>query len=174
MNKETIKKSFLLDWIVPIAAAVILALLINHFVLFKISVPTESMVPTVEAGDQLFVTRIYNPNKIKRGDIVVFKSEEFEDLLLKRVIGLPGDHVEVKEDGSVYINGEYLSEPYVKNVDYKAGIFDVPEGKFLMFGDNRANSNDSRYWHNPYVDGSEIKAKARIIVYPFNRIGLVH
>ncbi|MGL5244518.1 MAG: signal peptidase I [Sarcina sp.] len=173
MKKEITKKSLLLDWIIPIGAAILLAMLINKFIIFKITVPTGSMIPTVEPGDQLFVTRIYNPDKINRGDIVVFKSEEFEDLLLKRVIGLPGDHVEVKEDGSVYINGKYLEEPYVKNVDYKQGTFDVPEGKFLMFGDNRADSNDSRYWNNPYIDGSEIKAKAQVIVYPFNRVGFV-
>lgn len=175
MNKiKQKKKSFFNDWVIPIGAALILAFLINKFLVFKVEVPTESMVPTVEAGDQLFVTRVYNPENIKRGEIVVFKSQEFEDLLLKRVIGLPGDHVEVNDEGNVYINGKLLDEPYVKNPSPQTGMFDVPQGKFLMFGDNRANSNDARYWLNPYIDGSQIKAKAKLRVYPFNRIGFVN
>lgn len=172
-EKNPEKKSFFYDWIIPVVAAIFLAFLINKFVLFKIAVPTESMVPTVEAGDQIFVTRIYNPDNIDRGDIVVFKSEEFEDLLLKRVIGLPGDKVTIDDKGIVYINGEALDEPYVKNQKAEEREFNVPEGKFLMLGDNRANSNDSRYWSNPYIDGSEIKAEARVRVYPFDRIGFV-
>lgn len=175
MAKNVAKKnSFFFDWIIPILAAVLLAALIHKFVLFKIKVPTGSMMPTVEIGDQLFVTRIYNPSNIKRGDIVVFESDELHEPLLKRVIGLPGEHVEVKSDGSVYINGEKLQEDYVKYQGGKTDMsFDVPEGKFLMLGDNRDNSDDARYWKNPYIDGKDIEAKAQITIYPFNRIGFV-
>ncbi len=95
-SSNTKKKSFFLDWIIPILATLLLATLIHQFLLFKIKVPTGSMMPTVEIGDQLFVTRIYNPNNIKRGDIVVFNSDELKEPLLKRVIGLPGEHVEKK------------------------------------------------------------------------------
>lgn len=171
---DTKNKSFFLDWIIPILAALLLAGLIHKFLLFKIKVPTGSMMPTVEIGDQLFVTKIYNTNNIKRGDIVVFNSDELSEPLLKRVIGLPGEHVEIKSDGSVYVNGNKLQEDYVKYPGGKADMsFDVPTGKFLMLGDNRNNSDDARYWNNPYIDGKDIEAKAQITVYPFNRIGFV-
>lgn len=173
-SKNTKKKSFFLDWIIPILAALVLAFLIHKFLLFKIKVPTGSMMPTVEIGDQLFVTRIHNPNNIKRGDIVVFNSEELKEPLLKRVIGLPGERVEIKSDGSVYINGEKLEEDYVKYPGGKTDMtFDVPEGKYLMLGDNRNNSDDARYWSDPYVDGKDIEAKAQLTIYPFDRIGFV-
>ena len=119
-NGNKLKKpgfvKFLFDWVIPILGAIILAQLINKFLLFKVSIPTESMVPTVEKGDQLFVTKVYDPKSIKRGDIVVFKSDEFPDLLLKRVVGLPGDKIEIK-NGVVFVNGEELKEDYVKNKD---------------------------------------------------------
>lgn len=173
-SSNTKNKSFFLDWIIPILAALLLATLIHQFLLFKIKVPTGSMMPTVEIGDQLFVTRIYNPNNIKRGDIVVFNSDELKEPLLKRVIGLPGEHVEIKSDGSVYINGNKLEEDYVKYQGGKTDMsFDVPSGKFLMLGDNRNNSDDARYWSNPYIDGKDIEAKAQLTVYPFDRIGFV-
>lgn len=173
-SSSTKNKSFFLDWIIPILAALLLAYLIHEFLLFKIKVPTGSMMPTVEIGDQLFVTRIYNSNNIKRGDIVVFNSDELKEPLLKRVIGLPGEHVEIKSDGSVYINGNKLEEDYVKYQGGKTDMsFDVPSGKFLMLGDNRNNSDDARYWSNPYIDGKDIEAKAQLTVYPFDRIGFV-
>lgn len=171
-NSFTLKK-ILLDWVVPIVAAIILAKLINAFVVFKVSIPSESMFPTIKKGDQIFVTKVYNINNIKRGDIVVFDSKELNDMLIKRVVGLPGDKVEVKEDGEVYINGQHLVEDYVKNHSDKTAEFQVPEGKFLMLGDNRSNSLDARYWNNPYIDGSDIKGTAKLRVYPFDRVGFV-
>ncbi|AMN30639.1 signal peptidase I (plasmid) [Clostridium perfringens] len=167
-------KNLFSNWLIPIIAAVLLAVIINKFLLYKIVVPSPSMFPTVEVGNQLFVTKIYNTSNIKRGDVLVFNSDELHELLLKRVIGLPGDNVEIKKDGSVYVNGEKIQEDYVKYPGGKTDMyFNVPEGKFLMLGDNRANSDDARYWTNPYVDNKDIDAKAQIIVYPFNRIGFI-
>lgn len=164
-------KKFFFEWIVPIVSALIIAMIINKFLLFKVYIPSESMVPTLKIGDQLFVTKIYDTDKIKRGDIIVFYSDELNDLLIKRVIGLPGEIVDIKDGGKVYINGDLLDEPYVKNTDPKGGTFKVPEGKYLFLGDNRSNSKDSRWWKNPYIDKSDIKGKAQIRVYPFDRIG---
>ncbi|SQC85072.1 signal peptidase type I [Clostridium perfringens] len=162
------------NWTIPIIMAIIMTVIINKFLLYKIVVPSSSMFPTVEVGNQLFVTKVYNTLNIKRGDILVFNSDELHELLLKRVIGLSGEHVEIKSDGSVYVNGKKLKEDYVTYPGGKTDMsFDVPEGKFLMLGDNRANSNDSRYWTNPYLDNKDIDAKAQIIVYPFDRIGFV-
>lgn len=94
-------------------------------------------------------------------------------MLLKRVIGIPGDKIEIKDGGKVYINGELKDEPYVKNPDDKQASFVVPEGKYLMLGDNRAKSNDARYWNNPYIDGTNIQGIARLRVYPFDRISFL-
>ncbi|WP_297521111.1 signal peptidase I [uncultured Clostridium sp.] len=161
------------DWIIPIVCAIILATLINKFLIFKVVVPTGSMEPTVMPGNQIFAVKIYNPSKIKRGQIVVFKKEGEKELLLKRVIGLPGDTIQIKDGGKVYINGELLNEPYVKYSDPLGGTFHVPEGEYFMLGDNRANSRDSRYWKDPYIPGGNIIAKAWLRVYPFDKIGFL-
>jgi signal peptidase I len=167
-----VKKIFT-DWIIPIGIAVILALGINKFLLFKIYVPTGSMIPTIQEKEQLFVTKVYNTNKLKRGDIIVFYSKETEQLLVKRLIGLPGEEIVIDSSGALYVNGQKIEEDYVKNTSTKGGDFKVPEDHFLFLGDNRANSKDSRYWKEPYISKDDIKGKARIIVYPFNRFGFV-
>lgn len=102
---ESIKKIFS-SWIFPIIIAVILALLIKNFLFFNIKVPSESMFPTIKPGDRIFVTRVHNKGNLKRGDIVVFHSNELKEDLIKRLIGLPGDTVEVRNDGSVYVNSK--------------------------------------------------------------------
>ncbi|WP_238903717.1 MULTISPECIES: signal peptidase I [Clostridium] len=165
-------KGFLFDWILPVVLALIATLIINKFLLFKVYIPSESMKPTLEKGDQLFVTKVYNLEKLQRGDIIVFYSNELGDTLIKRLIALPNDKVEIKE-GKVYINGDETSEEYVKNPSIYNGSFTVPEGKYFFLGDNRANSADARYWANPYIDGHEIKGKAQVRVFPFNRVGML-
>jgi len=170
-NRSWVRR-FVNDWLVSIVVSFIIVKLITTFLIYKIVVPTGSMTPTVEAGDQLIAVKVYNPSWIKRGDILVFKSDELNELLLKRVIGLPGEHVEIKSDDSVYVNGEKINEDYVRNPGGKNDMtFDVPDGKYLMLGDNRVSSYDARYWRNIYIDGSEIYGKAEIIVYPLNRAG---
>ena len=162
-----------IDWIIPIFCAIVIALLINKLVFFKVEVPTGSMIPTVNINDQLFVRRVYNKKSLKRGDIVVFKKEGQEELLLKRIIGLPGENVDIKVDGSVYINGEKIEEPYVKYPDSLTGTFTVPMDNYLMMGDNRINSEDSRMWEDPYIPSDNIVAKAGFRVYPFEHIGFL-
>ncbi len=169
-KKNGFVKNFFKDWIVPILAALAIAVLINKFIFFNVYVPTGSMIPTINENDKILVTRIYNPENIQRGDIIVFYSEELQETLIKRAIGLPGDHIDIK-DGVVSVNGEVLKEDYVKNNDDFTGSFDVPEGKFFFLGDNRANSNDARLWINSYIDASEIKGEARFRFYPFNNMG---
>ena len=168
MSQEIKKSNFFSDWVVPIVIAVILAILINRFLIFKVKIPSESMVPTLNVGDRLFVTRVYNPEKLKRGDIIVFHSEEKNEDMIKRLIGLPGDQI-----GIVTVNGETLQENYIGTSDNYNGEFTVPEGKYFFLGDNRYWSLDSRYWEDPYIDGSEIKGKAQIKVYPWKDFGKV-
>ncbi|GAB6168397.1 signal peptidase I [Clostridium carnis] len=170
LNLKEKKNGFFYEWGIPIIVAVILATLINKFVVFKVFIPSESMVPTLNVKDRLFVTRVYKPKKLERGDIVVFYSDELQDSLIKRLIGLPGDKVKIV-DGVVYVNGERLDEPYIGAADRFNGEYDVPEGKYFFLGDNRLWSKDSRYWINPYIDGKDIKGKAQIKVYPFSEIG---
>ncbi len=172
VSKEIKKSNFFNEWIVPIVVAVILAILINRFLIFKVKIPSESMVPTLNVGDRLFVTRVYNPEKLKRGDIVVFHSDEKDEDMIKRLIGLPGDKV-IINNGIVTVNGETLEEDYLGTIDTYNGEFEVPEGKYFFLGDNRYWSLDSRYWENPYIDGSDIKGKAQIKVYPWKDFGKV-
>lgn len=130
------------------------------------------MVPTINVGDRLMVNRVYTKDNLKRGDILVFYSNELQETLIKRVIGLPGDHIIIK-DGIVNVNGEDLQEDYVKNNDFSDDelIYDVPEGKYFFLGDNRPVSKDSRRWINPYVDQADIKGKAILKYYPLKDFG---
>ena len=172
MSQGTKKSNFFSDWIVPIVIAVILAILINRFLIFKVKIPSESMVPTLNVGDRLFVTRVYNPENLNRGDIVVFYSEEKNEDMIKRLIGLPGDKIVIK-DGTVIVNNETLKENYIGTADNYNGEFIVPEGKYFFLGDNRYWSLDSRYWEDPYIDASEIKGKAQVKVYPWKDFGKI-
>ena len=95
------------EWVIPIGIAVIFALLIRKFLIFKVYIPSGSMIPTIEVEDQLLVTKVYNKDKLERGDIIVFKSKEFNDTFIKRLIGLPGDEIKIS-NGDVFINGEKI------------------------------------------------------------------
>lgn len=165
-------KKFFMDWIIPILVAFVIAALINKFLFFNIVVPTGSMYPTIKPGDRIVVTRIHNVNSLKRGDIVVFYSNELNDTLIKRLIGLPKDVVDIREDGSVYVNGTKLDEPYIMNNGGKTGKYTVPEGQYFFLGDNRSNSKDSRYWEkSSFIAAKDIKGKGRFIMFPFSRFG---
>lgn len=169
--KET-KKNFFFDWVIPIFIAIVLAICINKFLIFKVYIPSSSMVPTLNVDDRLLVTRVYNPEKLQRGDIVVFDSDELNETVIKRLIGLPGDTIKI--DGTaVYVNGKKLDEPYVKYPLESYGTYKVPEGKYFFLGDNRANSNDSRFWKDPYIDADKIQGKAQIKIYPLSQIGFL-
>jgi len=166
------KYKFFTEWIIPVIAALGIALLINRFLIFNVYIPSTSMVPTINVGDRLMVNRVYTKDNLKRGDILVFYSNELQETLIKRVIGLPGDHIIIK-DGIVNVNGEDLQEDYVKNNDFSDDelIYDVPEGKYFFLGDNRPVSKDSRRWINPYVDQADIKGKAILKFYPLKDFG---
>lgn len=172
MEGKEEKLNFFYDWIVPIIVAVILALLINKFIIFQVMIPTGSMIPTLNVGDRLLVTRVYRPERLNREDIVVFYSEELDELLIKRLIGLPGDEI-VISDGEVSVNGVALSQEYVENEDDFNGIYSVPEDMYFFLGDNRAESYDSREWENHYIDKEYIKGKAQVKVYPFSDFGVL-
>lgn len=171
-KKEKYLKNLINDWIMPVFFAVIIAFLINKFIIFKIQIPSESMVPTINVGDNLFVHRVYNTKNLHRGDLIVFYFEPKDELYIKRLIGLPNDRITIN-NGIVSINGEVLIEDYVKYQLEFNGEYVVPEGEYFFLGDNRDNSTDSRYWENPYIDSKDIKGKAFVRVYPFNNIGFI-
>jgi len=164
-------KNIFNDWVFPIVAAIIIATLINKLLFFQIKVPSESMYPTIKIGDRIIVTRVYNKASLKRGDLIVFKSNESKKTLIKRLIGVPGDEIIIKDNGQVFINGTKSKEQYVVYSEDLDKNFKVPKDKYLFFGDNRANSLDARRWENPYIDGKDVKGKAQFVLYPFNRFG---
>jgi signal peptidase I len=167
---NTVKKIFK-DWIIPIIAAIIIAFMINKFVFFNVTVPTGSMLPTINLKDKILVTRVHNKSNLKNGDIVVFHSDELDEDLIKRLIGKPNDEVDIREDGSVYVNNVKVDESYVVYPGGKTGKFKVKEDSYFFMGDNRANSSDARYWQQPYISEKDIMGKARIIISPFSRFG---
>lgn len=138
------------------------------FVVFKLIlqlayVPSGSMETTLPTKCLLVGWRL--PYAVsdpipERGDIVTFYSDELEKVLVKRVIGLPGDRISFK-DGYTYINGEKLDESYLpaQGITECAQEFEVPEGCFFAMGDNRTGSHDCRYFGNPYIPVSKIQAQ---------------
>src|SRR5262245_22140556 len=171
-----IKKSIVREYFESIVIAVVLALFIRTFVVQAFKIPTGSMEENLLIGDHLLVNKfVYAPtvssntasflpvDTIKRGDVIVFKYPEEPDRdFLKRVIGLPGETIEVREK-KVYVNGSPIEEPYAHylepisalsalhevtslDVREKYGPVTVPPDHFFVMGDNRDNSQDSRYW----------------------------
>ena len=162
---------FIKDWVIPILIALVITVLINKLLFFNIQVPTSSMYPTIKEGDRIAVLRVHNLSKLKHGDIVVFYSHELKETLVKRLIGLPGDTVEIKEGEQVYLNGTKFEQDFSYSIDNYTGTFTVPEGCYFFLGDNRAGSYDSRKWNNPYILSEDIMGRASIRIFPFNRFG---
>lgn len=157
----------LFSYVKILAAAVVIALIINNFVIINASVPTGSMIHTINKGDRLIGLRLaYIFSSPKRGDIIIFKfPDDTSQKFVKRVIGLPGDVVEIKREENgvkVYVNGTLLNEPYLHEEMHadKDYTYIVPSDSYFVMGDNRNDSKDSRYWQNTYVPKDYILAKA--------------
>lgn len=164
----------LFQWVLVIIGAVILAFLIDTFVIVNAQIPSGSMENTIMTGDRVFGNRLaYKFSDPKRFDIIIFKYPDDESqLFIKRIIGLPGETVEI-HDGNIYING---SDTPLEDVDIKEpmegsfGPYTVPEGCYFVMGDNRNNSRDSRYWENTFVSEDEILGKAVLRYWPLNKM----
>lgn len=146
----------------PFAVALALGLLARAAVHIY-SIPTESMAPTLEVGDQIFVTR-YLGGEPARGDVVVFRSPVDDTLMVKRVVGEPGDLVDSRL-GRVRIGGYTLPEPYLLSAAGSGAIEAqiVPPDAYYLLGDNREQSLDSRNWG--FVPRSRIVGRARLILW---------
>jgi signal peptidase I len=189
------KKSTLREYFESIVIAVILALFIRTFVVQAFKIPTGSMEENLLIGDHLLVNKfVFGPTEtpvertllpigtIERRDVIVFKYPEEPDRdFIKRVIGLPGETVEVREK-KVYINGQALDEPYVHflqpastnsefhevtsfDVRERYGPVTVPPNQYFVMGDNRDNSQDSRYWG--FLPRENVKGKALVIYWSY-------
>jgi signal peptidase I len=189
----TFKKSTVREYFESIVIAVILALFVRTWAVQAFKIPTGSMENNLLIGDHLLVNKfVFGPTmsdlerkllpvrEPRRGDIVVFKyPDEPERDFIKRVIGLPGDTLELRNK-KVYINGQPLDEPYVHflepastsqevtsfDVRERYGPVRVPDGQYFVMGDNRDNSQDSRYWG--FLPRSYIKGRALMIYWSYD------
>lgn len=167
----------ILSWVVPFVLALVVALVLKNYIIINADVPTGSMENTIMPGDRLIGNRLaYLKAEPERGDIVIFRyPDDEEDLYVKRVIGLPGETVDIR-DGKIYIDGasEPLLEDYLKEewtVATGTYHFEIPEESYLMLGDNRNDSWDARYWTNTYVHQEKILGKAIVVYWPFQDFG---
>jgi signal peptidase I len=181
------------EFLDAITVALFLAVHVIQFVLQAYYIPSPSMEDTLREGDQLFVEKLtFGPTfpkllnmkngirmnflgirEVKRKDVVIFNPpHEKEKDYIKRCIALSGDRLEIKK-GSVYVNGKRLNEPYTKGVtidDVRVSKIQgiVPKGKIVVFGDNRENSQDSRFFG--YLDKNRIKGRAFVLYFNWNDI----
>lgn len=188
MEEEKFKKekSDLWEWIKALVSAFLLAALIRFVLFTPIVVDGESMMPTLESGERMIVNKLnYKVGDIQRFDIVVFHAPEKKDYI-KRVIGVPGDTLEYKND-QLYINDKKVNETYLQ--DYKNKIVDggtltedfslldytgkkiIPKGYYFVMGDNRRNSKDSR--HIGLVSEEKIVGKASVVFWPIENFGTI-
>jgi len=194
MATATFQKSTAREYFESIVVAVILALFIRTFVVQAFKIPTGSMEPNLLVGDHLLVNKfVFGPaatavehqvlamRDIRHGDVIVFKfPEEPERDFIKRVIGLPGDTIELR-NRQLLRNGNRVDEAYAHylfpageegahasfDVRERYGPVTVPEGHFFMMGDNRDNSQDSRYWG--FLPQHYVKGRALMIYWSFEQ-----
>lgn len=178
-------KNELWEWIKALVIAIVLATVIRTFLFAPIVVDGESMMPTLKDQDRMIVNKFsYKIGEPERFDIVVFHAPEGKDYI-KRVIGLPGDHIEYKND-TLYVNGQAYKEDYLD--EYKAQLIDgpltepftieektgqktVPEGHLFVMGDNRRFSKDSR--HIGTVPMEKVLGKTNILYWPIKDMKIV-
>jgi signal peptidase I len=170
-----------LEWAAVIAGAFLVAFVVRTTLAQAFWIPSPSMEPTLHEGDRVLVNKLsYRLHDVNRGDIIVFERPEEaasanpqDDIkdLIKRVVGLPGDTIEARADGVVYINDRRLNEPYLPSGTRTGNLprQEVPEGHVFVMGDNRNNSSDSREFGA--VDEDLIVGRAFMRIYPLGDIG---
>lgn len=199
-KKGNPKRNNLISWIIVIGAAVLVAFIIGNFILLDAKQRSTAMAGTIEKNDRVIAARLaYTFSEPERGDVVVVRYPVDEALnektdYIKRIIGMPGETITIK-DSKIYINGSStpLDEPYlteswtVNNTDY---TFTVPEGCYMILGDNRNESSDSRDWAGQaiaagvtddlekaeqycYVSKKQIKGKVFFRYWPLNKLSSV-
>lgn len=158
--------------------AVLLTVVLRSYVVEARQIPSGSMIPTLQIGDRLLVDKItYKFGELRHSDIVVFSPPpegqvgEIKNDYIKRIIGLPGDKIEVI-NRKVFLNGKEIKEPYVAEApEYSYGPAIVPDDALFVMGDNRNNSFDSHAWG--FLPMANIKGRAFFRFWPPNRIGII-
>jgi signal peptidase I len=183
------RKSVVREWLESIVIAALVAIFLRTFFFQIYKIPTTSMVPTLKPGDKIFVSKlVYGPKipftdlrisgwrKPQRYEIIVFiPPHDRKKAYIKRLIGLPGDKIRIKE-GNIYINDKVVTDPrlashfYYNQGDYGGEAVEivVPEDKYFVLGDNSFASLDSRFWG--FVDQKDVVGNALFIWWPFPRI----
>ncbi len=186
------KKSLLKEWVESIIVALLLAMVIRAFVIQAFKIPTGSMRPTLIEGDLILVNKFiygaripFTDNRLpalsepKRGDIIVFIfPQDRKKDFIKRLVGLPGETVEIKS-GTIYINDKpILDNVFSQRYYYNRGDFGlenkkviIPKDSYFVLGDNRGSSMDSRYWG--FVPKKDLLGKAMVIYFPPQRIRII-
>jgi signal peptidase I len=191
-DKGARNRRMAVEWTVLIVAALVIAFLIKTFLFQAFYIPSESMVPTLKVGDRVLVNKLsYHFHDVHRGDIIVFKAPPEADAgnikdLVKRVVGLPGDVVEARDDTGavcdgpdfttlchVFVNGHRLEEPYLPAGTTTTGMprTKIPAGHLFMMGDNRTASKDSRVF-GP-IEESAIIGRVFVRIWPPKSVGLM-
>jgi signal peptidase I len=161
------------EYLKSIVIALLISFFIITFVVQAFYIPSGSMLPTLKPGDRIFANKfIYRFREPRRQEIIVFKwPVDPKRRFIKRLIGLPGDRVKIVE-GQVYVNDKPLEEDYTLERSYTDfPEVKVPKGHYFMLGDNRNNSEDSRFWG--FVPQANIVGKAFVIFWPLNRMALI-
>lgn len=164
MNKEKVLK--FLKELLPYVIIIAVVVLIRTFLVTPIRVVGPSMEPTLKSGDIMILNKV---SKIDRFDIVVIKSDKSPEVLIKRVIALPGESVEIT-DGKIYINGQVLKDKYGDGNTSDYPYTTVPKGQYFVLGDNRPISADSRLFGT--FSKKEIKGTTKLTIFPFKHIGM--
>ena len=172
-------KKELWEWAKAIFFAAVIVFIVFHFIIQVVTVKGSSMEPTLENQDRLVISNLfYTP---ETGDIVVLSDKTgLDEALIKRIIALPGQTVDINENGEVLVDGKVLSEPYIAelideghrgNMDYP---LTVPEGTVFVMGDNRNHSTDSRFLEVGFVEEGEILGRVIFRLLHLDKIGTVH
>lgn len=177
LENEKVRKS--LRWMFEIAVTLVFAALTAVLMFQTVTMQESSMEPTLSVGDRFFMNRVvYKLSSPKRGDIIVFRTNASDDaaLHIRRVIGLPGETVQIR-DGQIYIDGELYDEsrdfPEITNPGLAENGVSLKAGEYFVLGDNRNNSEDSRYADIGMVKKRYIVGKIWFTCFPFEKIGLM-
>jgi signal peptidase I len=158
-------------WMRDLVLSVLIAVVLIVFLYQPVKVEGTSMMPALDNQERIFINKFtYRLGSVERGDLVVFWHDSNKSFI-KRVIGLPGDRVEI-DRGTVLVNGQALREDYVTQDhrdDQSWGPAVVPPHKYFVLGDHRSSSSDSRSWG--FVDGTAIYGKAVFVYWPPEKIG---
>lgn len=176
-QKVDMKKE-ILSWVFYIAFVLVLTWVIITFVGQRTRVDGRSMMNTLHDGDNLIVEKLsYRFSDPKRFDIIVFPPTGKKEYYIKRIIGLPGETVQIDENGNIYINGELLEENYgaetIQNPGRAANPITLGDDEYFVMGDNRNNSKDSRSEEVGNVKRSQIIGRAWLRIWPLNKFGLL-